>query len=432
MNRQKLPVVLFMTCFCLLLSEAANARVSSITGSISIREGYDSNIDRTENNEVSGWTTTISPALQLNSQGEFGTVSIGYSPGFSYDHKLKENEIDHRFYLNGVRDLSKKSRASLRETYIRSSNTFIESETLNIDGERLIREYNRTDRLETNTVSVQTDYEYALESLFTLSYANHILNHLTDTTLNRDDYMRHNPAATLSHRINHKWSIEAFYSYIKGNFDVSEDITSHNPGLRINYLRTPLSTLFGSYTLRDTSYEGTQREDYRIHDIALGVDHEINSESSFTLSLGYSRVDRSVSQDEEDFNGSFSLTKETKRGSLRLLARGGFDESQFSGDKQGLSLYSTARGSFDYQLTEKSKVDVFAGIRIDDYSESAIDNDEKAFFGGGGLSVAFARWFTISFRYNYLQLEADDPARDDYVDHRVYVSLAAAKELWRW
>ncbi len=141
MNRQNLPVVLFMTCFCLLLSEVAGARVSILTGSVAIRGGYDSNIDRTQNNEISGWTTTITPALELNSQGENDTVSIGYAPGFSFDdHETNENEVDHRFNLRGDKDFSKDFRASLRETYIRSINTFIESEILQIEGERMLRE----------------------------------------------------------------------------------------------------------------------------------------------------------------------------------------------------------------------------------------------------------------------------------------------------
>jgi hypothetical protein len=420
-----------MTCFCLLLSEVAEARVSSLTGRIAIREGYDSNILRTQDNEISGWTTTITPAVELNSQGENDTVSIGYAPGFSYDHERKENEIDHRFYLQGEKDYSKDFRASLRETYIRSSNTFIESEKLNIDGDRLLREYNRTDRLWTNTFSVQMDYGYAKESIFTLSYANHILEHLTTTSLSSDDYMRHNPATSLSYQINNMWGLKVFYSYVKGDFDVSDNLTSHNPGLRINYHRTPLSTVFANYVLRDTSYSGT-REDYRIHDVSLGIDHEINPETQVSLAFGYSRVDRSISKDEDDFNGSFSLTKATKNGSFNILARGGLDESNFSGADNGLSRFSMAMGSFDYQLTEKSNVDVFAGARIDDYFERVINNDEKVFYGGGGLSFAFARWFTLALRYNYLKFEADDPTRDDYVDHRFYVALAAAKELWRW
>jgi opacity protein-like surface antigen len=432
MNRQSLHVILFMTCFCLLLSEAVNARVSILTGSISLREGYDSNIYRTQNNEISGWTTTITPALELSSQGEDDTVSIGYAPGFSYDHKRKENEIDHRFFLRGDKDYSKDFHASLRETYIRSSNTFIESETLYIDGERLLREYNRRDRLWTNTVVVQTDYEYAKESFFTLSYANHILEHLTTTSLSSDDYMRHNPRAYLSYQINHMWGFAAFYSYIKGDFDVSEDLTSHNPGLRVNYRRTPLSTLFGSYALRDTSYTGILREDYRIHDVSLGIDHEINPATNISLSVGYSRVDMSVSKDEDDFNGSISLTKTTQRGSFNISGEGGLDESNFSGADNGLSWFSTAWGSIDYLLTETSNVDVFAGVRMEDYLDRTINNDEKAYYGGGGLSYNFARWFTLSLRYNYLQFEAEDPIRDDYVDHRFYVALGAAKELWRW
>jgi hypothetical protein len=235
MISQYLRVISLLACFGLLVPEITNARVNSLTGSISIREGYDSNIFRTQNNEISGWTTTITPTLELSSQGENNTLSIGYAPGFSFEHETEEDTIDHRFYLRGDKDFSKDFRASLQETYIRSSNTYIESETLQIEEVRLIREYNRIDRLWTNTLSVQMDYEYAKESVFTLSYANHILEHLNIT--DADDYMRHNPRVFLSYQISPMWGFETLYSYIKGDFDESEDRTIHNPGLRINYYR---------------------------------------------------------------------------------------------------------------------------------------------------------------------------------------------------
>lgn len=431
MNHQRLPVVLFMTCICLLFSDGANARVSSLTGSISIREGYDSNIDRTQNNEISGMTTTISPTLQLNSQGEYDTVSIGYSPGFSFDHKTDENHVDHHFYLSGNRNFTKLLQGSLRETFIQSEDTYIESETLQLEGIRLIREYNRKDRLWTNTLSMQMAYEYAMGSIFTMSYANHILHHLTSTTGN-DDYIRHNPLASLSYQINHQWDFEVFYGYIKGDFDVSDDLTTHNPGIRLNYHHTPASNLYGTYVLRDTNYSGNQREDYRIHDVSLGIDHEINPETKVTLSVGATRVDRSIANNENGFNASVNLTKSTKKGSFNITGKSGFDESNFSGEDKGLSRYWSTRCSFAYQLTEQNNLDVFAGVRDDDYKQSIIGNDEKTYYGGGSLSFAFARWYTVSLGYNYLRFETDDPTRDDYVDHRIYLAFAAAKELWRW
>jgi opacity protein-like surface antigen len=227
------------------------------------------------------------------------------------------------------------------------------------------------------------------------------------------------------------WGFETFYSYIKGDFDESEDRTIHNPGLRINYRRTPQSTLYGNYVLRDTSFSGNLREDYKINDVSLGIDHDINPETNVLLAVGYSRVDRSISDDEDDFNGTITLTRVMQRGSFNIEGRGGFDQSDFSGADNGLSRFWLIWGSLNHQISEKSIVDVFAGVRNDDYFERITDPEEKAYYGGGGLRYAFARWFTLALRYNYVQFEVEDPTRD-YVDHRFYVALEAAKELWHW
>jgi len=275
------------------------------------------------------------------------------------------------------------------------------------------------------------EYEYAMGSIFTLSYANHILHHLTSAAGN--DYTRHNPLVSLSYQINHKWDFEILYSYVKGDFDVSPDLTTHSPGIRLNYRHSPKSILYGNYVLRDTSYSGDQQQDYKIHDVSLGIDHEINPETKLSLSIGASRADRSDANDEDSYNASMNLNRATQRGSFSLTGRAGFEESNFSGQDKGLSRFWTARCSFGYQLTEYINVNVFAGLRDDDYQQVGIaDDDEQAYYGGGSFSYAFARWYTVSIGYNYIRVESDDPTQDDYVDNRIYLALAAAKELWRW
>jgi len=431
MDREKFHVILAMTCFCLLLSVKANARTNSLSGSIFIREGYDSNIARTADNEVSGWTTTISPVLEINSQGANDTMSFSYGPGFSFDHETDKYEVDHRLSFRGDKNFTKAFQASLHETYIESSNTFIESETLQLEGERLIREVNRKDRLWTNSISFQMHYEYARESIFSLGYTNDILNHKTNISGN-DDYTRHNPNTSLSYWFNTMWGVEAFYNFIKGDFDTSDDLETHHPAIRLNYRHNPQRTIYIRYDYRDTDYSGNQqKEDYKIHDLSLGVAHEINPQTSLSLFAGASRVERSISKDKDGYNLGFVLAKKMQNGALRIQGAGGFEPSDFSGTDDGPSQFWSATGSINHQMTEKSIVDVFARVRNDDYFDRTTYHEETEYSGGGGLSYSFARWFTLSLRYKYLHLDADDPLRE-YTDHRFYVALGAAKELWRW
>ena len=432
MTRFSIRVFLILACSCLFVPGYTNARVSSLTGSFFIREGYDSNIYRTKNNEVSGWTTTISPRLLYTLQGETDSLSFSYGPGFSHDHKTDKTKVDHQLDLIGDKYFSRVFHASLRETYIRSSNTYLQPEQL-IQEVRLLKDYKTTTRLWTNTVSLQTDYTYGPGGVFRFGYTNYILEHLTPQTNTNanSNYIRHNPSTSLSYRFNNYFGMLASYGYIKGDFDSAPDLETNNPGLRLNYIYSPNTTFFGSYDFSKTDYSGNQSPpSYKTHAVALGTDHAIDPKTKFSCFAGFARNERqSVSRDA--FNFGLNLTKALERGALSFNGNSGFEQANFNGQNDGLSRYWSVGGSLNYQLTEKSNINAYAGYRHDDYLQQTPPEKENAYSGGGGYSFLFARWYTISFQYGYLQVNSNNSA-NDYIDNRFYIAFGAAKELWRW
>lgn len=427
MTRFSIKLFIVLVCSCVLMPEYTHARVNSITGTLSMREGYDSNIYRTKDNEVSGWTTTISPILNITSQGKNDSLSFVYGPGFTRDHEREETKVDQHLDLIGAKNFSQTFRTSLRETYIRTSDTYLQSEVL-IDEVRLLRPDKTKERLWTNTVFLQMDYTFAQESVFNLAYTNYILEHTSSGPYN--DYIRHNPSTSLTYRLNDFWSVLASYSYIKGDFDESPDLKTHAPGLQLRYRYSPKTTFFGSYGFNKTDYTGDGNQDYKYHDVSLGTDHDINPLTNISLSAGFSRTERQTNS-QNAFNYGLNLTKGLKGGSLSVRGSGGFTQADFDGSDDGLSRYWSIGGSLNYQLTEKSNVNAYARIRHDDYLEQSPSTEEYGYNGGGGFSFLLTRWLTISLQYGYLQVDADN-STNDYVDHRFYIALAAAKELWRW
>ena len=433
MSPYTIKVFFILVCSCLLMPEITNARINNLFGGLSIREGYDSNIYRANKDEVSGWATSISPTLSFNSQGKNDTLSFSYGPRFSYDHKSKKKHVDHELDLIGDKNFTKTFHAAVRETYIRSSNTYLEQQVL-IDQVLLLKDYNKTNRLWTNTVSLQTDYTYGPGGVFRLGYTNHILKQLTTQANNspNNEYVRHNPSTSLSYRFNNYWGMLASYRYVRGDFDNAPDLETHNPGLRLNYLYSPKTTFFGHYGYSKTDYTGNLRPSNKTQSVGFGTDHEIDPQTNISFFAGFSRADKKTAS-RDAFNYGLNLTKKLQKGSLRIDGNGGFDQADFDGTNFGLSRYWSLKGYLDYQLTEKSKLNAYLEYRNDKYLNQIPTAKENAYSGGGGYSFVFARWYTISFQYGYLQVNGDNSASaKDYIDHRFYVALGAAKELWRW
>ncbi|MFW5936957.1 MAG: hypothetical protein ACOCS6_02775, partial [Desulfosalsimonas sp.] len=70
--------VLFLVPFA---AEAQNV----VRGGVSVEHAYDSNIDRVPQNEVSEWTTTVTPGIEYARSGRRSDFSLRYAPGVVYN-----------------------------------------------------------------------------------------------------------------------------------------------------------------------------------------------------------------------------------------------------------------------------------------------------------------------------------------------------------
>jgi hypothetical protein len=417
--------------FVLFGAGAAIARVSILSGSISILHEYDSNIHLQKDNEEDGWFTVISPSLVYTSQAEQNSLSFGYAPGLRYDHNDDSTEVDHYLTLEGDRRFSPRLSGRFRENFIRSNDyTYFvlehvqqEGAGVHLSGERVRRQY------WVNSIAVSGNYEYARDSGLGFGYSNRILK---NDAPGLDDYVKHQPFVSTSYRFNRHWETSLSYDYIRGDFDRTEDIEQHLAGITIKHHVSPHQMFSGAYQFTDSRYEGPDN-DYQLHRGDLGWQRNLNRHSTVATWVGASYADREAASNETAFNYAVDLTREIKNGKISMGGQGGMDELRFNaidGD-DGLSRFWSLRGSIDYQLRQNLSSNTYLSYREDNFLRPDQDAKDRSLVGGLRLSYSFQRWYGLSLGYVYRRLDTDRDV-NDYQDHRAYMELSVGKDLARW
>lgn len=417
------PAVLVFGLAGFSLVNQAESRTSILNGSISLRQEYDSNIDRTRDNELSEWTTTFSPEVRLTSEAEKDKLVFSYSPGVVYNHRTDEERFDHYLDFSGNRQLSSTLGASFSETYVRAEDPYSDEES------GIVLADNRgRNRYWTNRFSTGLDYLYARDSLLSVGYAHQVLD---NTGQNRQDYKKHNPFLSISYSFSPQWQGGLSYAYTKGKFDQSDDLEQNDAGLTVTFLTDPHDRIFGRYGIIDTEYDGA-KTDYTINSLSLGWEKDLDRQTSLSASGGVSLLSRDVGDDKESFFYELSLSREINRGSVALAADGGFDQQQFNGSAtDGLSRYWAVRGDLRYQLLKDLDANFLLKYREDDQLERIPEEEEKFYEGGAGLTYGFSKFYALSLRYVFTRRDAEN-ASNDYHDNRVYLELRGAADLFRW
>lgn len=428
-NRSRSFTMMWKNLFCWslififqFLPCKAYSRENILTGSISALQWFDSNIDRTNQDERSEWTTTLSPEISISSAGQHDTLAFIYSPEFSLNNRTEKGRVDHYLSLDGNKEF-KKITINLHETFIRSEDPVEDEEReINISDKR------GKSRYWTNAVDGQMGYIFAKDSIFSVGYSNYILNNDDQSA---QDYVKHTPFASLSYSFSTRWNTVLSYSYTNGNFDEGEDLDTNDASIRLANNFNATNSVYGNFSYSTTHYRGPS-EDYYILTPTVGGSYAIDPKTSLTAEIGVSFTKRDISSDEENLTYIISLDRQIDRGSISLAGQGGFDQLQFNGTPEdGLSKYWAISATLSYQLLKELESQIYSGYRQDKFIERISDEKEQFFDAGINLTYSFLQWYSFSVDYSYGQLEADNPA-DDYDVHRVYFRISAAKDLLKW
>ena len=431
----------------LLLPISAGAAQHVLRGEVALGQAYESNIYRESSATQSEWKSTITPGLTFTRSEPTNTFKIRYAPTIVYSYLTDNSRIDQ--FISGRYDisLSQKLLVHFQDTYILSDDPYADpvsnmsmSQGDNGDMGIQMSDQRGKNRYWTNNFTTGASYEYAQESFVKPGYQYYILDN-KDAALS--DFVKHSPNISILHRLNHQWTTKFDYRFIKGDFDESRDLAGNSTGLDkndlitnslelyLNYYMTPLTKVFGHYGYSQTNFDGFQN-DYTIHNIAMGTDHQFSPTLNLSGEGGISLLQKDNFADTNAVYLRILLNKTWERSSLSLSADSGLDERYFSGtDDQGLSRYWAVTSSFNYTFIKDVTGSASLSYRDDTYLDRVPEEKQQQLQGTAGLAYSFARWYQIALRYSYIHYDADLET-NRYNDHRILLQLSAAKDLFKW
>lgn len=423
MSKQTISKLSLVLIFVLFSTNHVAARQNSLSGTVTATQGYESNIHRVHQNEQSEWTTTISPALTITSQGIRDNLFLRYTPGLVYSNRTSQERVDHNLLLTADRDLIKNFNLAFTNTFIRAEEPHDEAE-IGIQ----LADRRGQNRYWTNRAAVDLKQTFGRNNFWQGGYIYQILDH---NEINQDDYNKHNPHLSITYSFTPQWQTAAAYSFTKGNFDQSDDLTTNAADLKLNFNRTKFSTIFSHYSWSATNYDGTMK-DYIRQSLSIGLDHALDTDTSITLASGISTVKRERAANHESFFYNLTFDRRIKDGVIKLTGSGGFDQRQFDGTiDTGLSRYWSIKGNLNYRLDTNLASNIYLTYRHDKYLERQPKQDEEMLTAGASLTWTFARWYSISINYLYSQLSAD-VAADEYDNNQLFLQLKTNRDILKW
>ncbi len=347
-----------------------------------------------------------------------------------------------------------------------------------------------------NDFGLLSEYTYAQDSVAGLGYNFGVLRNVSDVTGGYDDYDRHEGLGRLSYRFNAQWSAQSELAYVRGIYDETEvtvvqttaepsadavtetaeegeveadettaattattealndDLVEYHGRLRLNYAWRPHDLYFGQYAYAASDYEAELREDSAIHEATLGWEHDFSPRLRMTLSGGPTFVTYDQSSNETGYNAYGGLVWNFLHAALSANTSYRYDYENFDGRRSGLSKIWQSQLGYSYQFTPQLQTIVNAGYTQSDREEPLqseivmtegddevgadltpagddhFNYREETYDAGLTLRYSFLRWYSASLSYRYADFRSE--AEQDYDEHRIMLTLTAAKELFRW
>ncbi len=428
-------LVLRLSAACLVFALAVmtpaciEAAQKTLRGEIDLHQGYDSNIDREPEDEQYESTSSVTTRVIFSRLTQRSNFSLTYAPSFVYNYKAEEERVDHSASLGYDVQLTRRLVFDLENAYVQSDDPYSYREYTAVDdGPPELSDRRGRRRYWTNRLSVSTRLEYAEESILGLGYTHYVLKNRDDAF---DDFTRHSPFASLSYRLNRQWAVESNYSFIRGDFDEGDDIRTHEGDIYLFYRSSPQTRFFVHGGYLETGYETSDRA-YNVYTASVGINRALSPFRSLDVDSGVSWIKRDEGSDSEAFYLRAAVDNRIERGSWRVYGESGFDERYYDGDDdEDLSRYWLAGAGIRYFLTPGITGSMGFSFREDRYFERPGSEKDMLFRGDASLRYAFWRYYEVAAGYTYTDLDADRDA-DSYENHRVFIRLAAGRDLLRW
>jgi hypothetical protein len=417
------PVIFFFAA--LFLAEGAIGQYRfQWNVDLGLQEQYTDNVDLSPTDKEEEYITTIAPGGGLTLASKTGSLNLDYhlTANF-YNHDDERNYLGHNADLNINQTFWRRFTFKLRNRFIRTDEHREVIETGDPTGgteyyigtstERSV--YNR------NTASLSLAMRYGRDDTVTLGYDYSLYRNESVTV---EDSYGHAYNLLLDHWFGSGYGIAVGLGYQMIRFEINPDLDGQDANITFTRKFNNRTSAFirGSFFDRDFD-EG--RNDYKIYRGGIGIDHALSRILSGRLDVGYFFRDTETgAQDDDDngFDGGFSLTATWIRLQGTLFLRSGFEESFNDSENLGFANTASAGGNLRYQATRRISLGIDGTYWDGNFTDA--DSRRITWDVGAGLTITLLKWLFGSLDYLYRQRIASDDLLD-YEENRLTLRLAA-------
>ncbi len=444
------------------ITVSSEARVDSLTGGMSV--GMDMDHYSSKGTQPSGSNRDYnriytSPSLNFKSSDIKDGIDFTYAPSFRYDLNGRGTDVGQKLNFLANKSLLKEWRIRISESYVNADDSTLtanQDTSANTSGnvstttnDQISNELGRH-RFWNNTASLASDYTYLQDSVVSLGYTYAVLRNDGGSLLGYQDYDKHSTLASVSYRFLPAWKAILGGQYVRGLYDAQQiitagtqsDLSEYHGNMSLESYIFEKNILSLSYGYIGTRYDDKTRNDSDIHNATLGWQRDISPHMNFDLGCGPSFVKTEGQEGKLGYNAHANLNYAIEHGKMGIGAARTYSQDNFSGTSTGGTIDSwTVIGNFNYQLSK----DLSTGL-VASYADQDHQNALVGIGGGGGTSsyhekisstgvsirYSFWRWYTLTLGYTFTRQEADSILVNSFDENRVYLTLGAQKELFRW
>jgi len=467
-----------MAVVCLMIAGEAQARVTTLSGGVSLgftdyERDYD--IERSSSSSDDYSRILLSPFISLVTESSRDTLTFSYSPSFRFDlDDSDDNDVDNRVILDYERQLTDRWE-------ITANNNFLQAEDANsyapvrdpetdsiisdtpgedlasgesISDDRGVRRYTR------NALSLGTQYNYQEGSYLSFDYVwTKLDNDEEETSRDYQDYDRHSFVAGVDHLITGNWFTSASLGYVIGDFEeeeipgtlfeLSDDVDEYYAALRGEYKLSAVESYSAVYKYSRADYEAPLQPDNEIQDMTIGWAKEFSQKTEFNIGAGptYTKVDGDSG--DWSLNANVGLSRRIERGALNLAAATGSEFKNFnSTDQRGTVDFQQVQADVNYMPIEYLNLRAFFTYRQEDEDDAPVISAEPGTGGsaselvlrsvttdryafGCGFDYRLSDHYVFDFRYVYNVYNSDIP-EDEYDSYKIIASLTYENDFFRW
>jgi hypothetical protein len=425
----------------LLVYGTAHSAQLTFIPRFSVQTEYTDNLFLTPEDEEKDIITTISAGFTAGITDRKGKLEVSYDPAYAFYKEFDENNgWRHLLSLTGRRDFTPFTWLDFSDSFVRTEDPLSEREIDILRGEIPPSESDPTVRkgrepYNRNHALVRLTHLFGRTDQFYLEYYHTLLKN--DDNVFHEDSQSHNPSAGLTYRFDTRWSIDLQAAFTRGIFDQDDTFTGTSDfdrwvgGARLNRRFSRILEGFLRYTHTYQDFDEESEPDYQVYTPAVGIDYFIEEDIELLVELGYfyrDFKDPEVSDDNTDglvFNAD--LIKTFRRGSFRLYAAGGVDETYFTSQNLGFTRYYMAGYTLDYLLVRRLRCDTYGLYRRSEYIDRDTQRDDDIYRFGVGLAYEPTQWMSIRLSYSFRKVDSNID-ENDYTENRGLLRITLSPE----